>query len=130
MLQKVRFLPSEERKEILLKFKKQLETGGFNPDGPKLPLISSQQEEIIKEKQAEEQNRKRKAKEWLEKYSKYYTDKKYIKYLIIEHYLKNDIRHNEEGILFFSLDEMKNVVGTENMSYDEYIHIQLQHYSK
>lgn len=129
-LQKVRFLPSEERKKILLKFKNQLETGKFKPNGPKLPLISSQQKVIIKEKRAEELNRKKRAKEWLAKYSKYYTDKKYIKYLILEHYLKNDFRHNEEGFIFFSPDEMKNVVGAENMSYDEYIHIQLQNYSK
>lgn len=77
-----------------------------------------------------ERIRATKANEWLNKYLRYYEDAEYIKHLIHEYYLTNAVRDNEEGIIFFSPDEVKKVVGAENMSYDEYIHIQLQHYSK
>ena len=130
MIKRVKLLPYEEKKKILLEFKKRLECGQYNPETSSLPLISLRQEKIIKDKIEEERLRKEKANEWLDKYLKYYDNNEYIKHLILDNYLKNDFQHNEEGIIFFSPDEMKDVVGAENMSYDEYINIQLQHYSK
>lgn len=78
----------------------------------------------------EERIRVKKANEWLNKYLRYYEDAEYIKHLIPEYYLTDAVCYNEEGVIFFSPAEMKKVVGAEKLSYDEYIHIQLQQYSK
>ncbi|WP_024861851.1 hypothetical protein [Ruminococcus flavefaciens] len=144
-IREAKYLSPEMIRNALKRFKKNLISGKYDYENKEYlkPLIAESEIKYIEKQKVAEKRRieseekekekslKQFASSWLSKYLKYYKeDKEYIKNVIAKHYKQDTVFYCEDGVIYFSPDDMKKVEGTENMSYDEYLHIQFQNHSK
>ena len=130
-----KYLSTDMIKEVLIKFNKNMLDGYY--DNPKEigPLITEEmikyiesakeaEREAIKRKEQKEYNqRKRKAKKLLERFS----DDENAQEFILVNYGKNVVASSYEyGAISFSPKSKDDVVGAENMLYDDYLEVQIK----
>ena len=144
-IREAKYLSPEMIRNTLKRFKKNLISGKYDYENKEelKPLIAESEIKYIEkqkiaekrrielEKKEEEKRLNQAASSWLSKYLKYYNeDKEFVKNAIVHNYQQDTVFYCEDGVIYFSPDDMKEVEGTENMSYDEFLHIQFQNHSK
>lgn len=130
----VKYLPTEMLKAVLSRFRKNLVSGKYDNLERIKPLLTIEEQAYIekrKEIEAKERERhwkeeeKRKAKAATSLIQKYQNNE-VVKALLIDYYGDDAKVLSEYGCIDFSPTGMKNVVGGERLSYDDYIDIQIQ----
>ncbi len=129
-IDKARFLSERMMKDVLIRFRKRLLQGAYDSKEDVLPLLTSSEinyieSEIKKSKRAEERKRNEEQNVRLKKAAALIAQYPNEKPLLTAYYGENDCVSRENGIVFFSPDSQKDVVGAEKMSYDEYLSVQL-----
>ncbi|MBE5958734.1 MAG: hypothetical protein E7254_07735 [Lachnospiraceae bacterium] len=129
-----KYLSTDMIKEVLIKFKKNMLNGYY--DNPKEigPLLTgemikfiesakeAEREAIERREQKEYNQRKQMAKKLLERFS----DDKNAQQFIVAHYGGKTVNSSEYGMIDFSPESKDDVVGAENMSYDDYLEVQIR----
>ena len=132
-IDRARYLSEQEIKEVLVRFKTRFENGYYEHVDHLMPLLTGNESTLIEQrilsKQLEDercdelrrQDRLKKASALIKKYpdkedllAVYYGEKACV-----------DEVDEEDGLIFFAPDSRNDVVGAENMSYDEYLDVQL-----
>ncbi len=129
-IDKARFLSEKMMKDVLARFRKRLLQGSYDCKEDVLPLLTSNEinyieNEIKKAKRAEERKHNEERNARLKKAAALIAQYPNEKSLLATYYGEQDCVSNENGIVFFSPDSQKDVVGAEKMSYDEYLSVQL-----
>lgn len=131
-IKEAKYLSAKMIKDVLLRFKKMVNIGIYDNPAHLKPLLTEQeisfieqQKEIEKterELQAKKQydTRVRQSKKLVEKFK----DNKDIQDLIICHYGDNTIVVSEYGTINFSPKDIKDIVGGEKLTYDDYLEVQ------
>lgn len=129
-INKAKFLSEELLKKVLIRFRKSLIGGAYDCKDNLSPLLTSDEISYIEKaiqqaKQLEEKKRNKKRNNRLKKaaalIAKYPNEESFL----ATYYGEKDCLSREDGIVFFNPDSLKEVVGAEKMSYDEYLDVQL-----
>lgn len=129
-INKAKYLSEQELKEILTRFKTRLESGEYDDIEHLAPLLTEKENQHIEERIFAERieceyYEERKKRERLRKSIDLITKYPNKKSLLATYYGEKNCVIEDSGIVFFNPDSRKDVVGAENMSYDEYIEVQL-----
>lgn len=128
-IDKARFLSEKMVKDVLIRFRKRLQSGAYDCEDNLLPLLTTDEIKHIENamnnalrleerKRNEERNaRLKQAAALIDKYPDEGS--------LLAAYYKEDYISSENGIIFFAPSSQKDVVGAEKMSYDEYLDVQL-----
>lgn len=126
-IDKAKYLSEQELKKILVRFKARMENGDYNSVDHLLPLLTESERKHIEDRilaeqreRNEERNRQERIKKAAALIAKYPDEES----LLAAYYGEDDCVGGENGLVFFSPNSRKNVVGTEEMSYDKYLDIQ------
>lgn len=131
-IQEAKYLPPEMLKAVLCRFRKNLVSGKYDDLNCISPLLNSHQQAFIEKQKEleskkqekslqEETKRKTKASSSL---CKRFSDDEQIQSIIISCYCDDEIVNTEYGMIDFRPTGMKDVIGAENLSYDDYIEVQ------
>lgn len=129
-IDRARYLSEQEIKEVLIRFKTHFEKGDYEHVDHLMPLLTENEATLIEQrilsKQLEDEQRdKLHQQDRLKKAAvliKKYPNKKD---LLAVYYGEKACVNEEDGLIFFAPDSRNDVVGAENMSYDEYLDVQL-----
>ncbi len=131
-INEAKYLSAKMLRDVLLRFKQRVNTGIYDNPAHLKPLLTErefsyieQQKEVEKterELQAKKQyeTRIRQSKKLVEKFK----NNKDIQDLIIGHYGDNIIVASEYGTINFSPKDIKDIVGGEKLTYDDYLEVQ------
>lgn len=128
-IDKAKYLSEQELKKILVRFKARMENGDYNSVDHLLPLLTESErkhieDRILAEQRERERNEERKRQERIKKAATLIAKYPDEESLLATYYGEDDCVDGENGLVFFSLNSRKDVVGAEEMSYDEYLDIQ------
>ena len=129
---KATFLMEDELRNILIRFKDCVTNGDYDDEDKKViaPLFTEDEIHIVnqrmkkavqerkKQYKKERQERAKKAARLIKKYPQY-------KEALEKYYEINHIGQIGSGFVFFSVEDLKTAVGAEDLTYEEYIDIQL-----
>lgn len=129
-IDRARYLSEQEIKEVLIRFKTRFERGDYEHVDHLMPLLTENEATLIEQrilsKQLEDEQRdKLHQQDRLKKAAvliKKYPNKKD---LLAVYYGEKACVNEEDGLIFFAPDSRNDVVGAENLSYDEYLDVQL-----
>lgn len=130
-IKKAKYLSSEMIKAVLIRFKKRMQAGYYDNPQSLNPLLTENEINYIEKqirKEAQEENRKRNADKTirLKKAVKLIEKFPNEKDLFGAYYGEDTYYYSlEYGSIDFRPNGMKDVVGAEKFSYDEYIEVQL-----
>ena len=131
-ISEAKYLPAKMLKDVLLKFKQNMNLGVYDNPTHLKPLLTQEelsyirrQKEVEKNKKEqqeriEQENKIRKSKKLVEKFK----NNKDIQKLIIGHYGDNEIVMSEFGTIDFSPNSIKEIVSSINLTYDDYLEAQ------
>lgn len=134
-INKAKYLSPQEIKEVLIRFKSKMQNGYYDYPRKLAPLLTPQEADLIedrirleRERHAQERENARKkrlemAKALIAQYPDY-TE------MFGSCYGEDTIVHTGNGVIFFSPKSKDGVVGTEKMSYDEYLGVQINSLGK
>ena len=126
---KARYLTAEELKEVLARFKTRMENGDYDCVEHLSPLLTKDESRHIEERilakqheceRCEEQKRQERLKKAASLIAKYPNEES----LLATYYEEDGCVSCENGLVFFSPNSRKDIVGAEEISYDEYLDIQ------
>ena len=132
-----RYLSTEMLRDILLRFRENMKAGKYDDITRIVPLLTAEEREYIEqqkiiERKANEQKRKAheaeiriKATPLVEKYA----DSDLLGFILCN-YEKNTVAMTYEGTVDFSPNSLREVVGGERLSYNDYLDIQIQSFGK
>ena len=132
-----KYLSEEMLRSVLLRFKQNMQTGKYDDTSNIIPLLTAEEREYIEqqkiiERKANEQKRKAheaeiriKAAPLVAKYAE--SD---LLSFILCNYEKNTVAMTYEGTVDFSPNSLRDVVGGERLSYNDYLDIQIQSFGK
>lgn len=132
-----KYLSEDLLRSILIRFKENMEAGKYDDKNNILPLLTSAEREYIEQQkilEKEEKERKRKEREaevrikaapLIEKYA----DSDLLPSILCN-YETNTVLMDYEGTIDFSPDKLKDVVGGEKLTYNDYLDIQIQSFGK
>lgn len=128
-IDKAKYLSEQELKKILVRFKARMENGDYNSVDHLLPLLTESErkhieDRILAEQRERERNEERNRQERIKKAAALIAKYPDEESLLAAYYGEDDCVGGENGLVFFSPNSRKNVVGTEEMSYDKYLDIQ------
>ncbi len=126
-IDKAKYLSEQELKKILVRFKARMENGDYNSVDHLLPLLTESERKHIEDRilaEQRERNEERKRQERIKKAAALIAKYPDEESLLAAYYGEDDCVGGENGLVFFSPNSRKNVVGTEEMSYDKYLDIQ------
>lgn len=128
-IDKAKYLSEQELQKILVRFKARMENGDYNSVDHLLPLLTESErkhieDRILAEQRERERNEERKRQERIKKAAALIAKYPDEESLLAAYYGEDDCVDGENGLVFFSPNSRKNVVGTEEMSYDKYLDIQ------
>lgn len=134
-ISKAKYLSEKELREVLIRFKTNLQNGCYDDPDKLSPLLTKKETELIEEririeqerqKQKSENERKDRLKKAAALVAKYPEDKE----MFSMSYGENNVAFTENGIIFFSPESKNDVVGAEKMTYDEYLEVQIRSLGK
>ena len=132
-----KYLSEDLLRSILIRFKENMEAGKYDDKNNILPLLTSAEREYIEQQkilEKEEKERKRKEREaevrikaapLIEKYA----DSDLLPSILCN-YETNTVLMDCEGTIDFSPDKLRDVVGGEKLTYNDYLDIQIQSFGK
>lgn len=134
-INKTKYLSPEEIKEVLIRFKSKMQNGYYDHPSKLAPLLTPQEADLIedrirleRERQEQEcENARKKRLEMAKALIAQYPD--YTE-MFGSCYGEDTIVATENGVIFFSPKSKDGVVGTEKMSYDEYLSVQINSLGK
>ncbi|MCM1231882.1 MAG: hypothetical protein NC489_17320 [Ruminococcus flavefaciens] len=129
-INKAKFLSEELLKKVLIRFRKRLIGGAYDCKDNLSPLLTSYEISYIEKaiqqaEQLEEKRHNEKRNERLKKAAALIAKYPNEEPLLAAYYGEKNCLSRKDGIIFFKPDSLKEVVGAENMSYDEYLDVQL-----
>lgn len=146
-IRKAKFLSEKMLREVLARFKAHLQNGEYDSCEQIVPLLTQEEmdfieEQIHREKTAQEKRRETERKERLEKAAALinkipnFLNKDHketledLENLFGLHYGKKDLVCTYDGTIDFNPDGYKDIVGAEKFTYDEYIEVQIKSFHK
>ena len=128
-IDKAKYLSEQELQKILARFKARMENGDYNSVDHLLPLLTEIErkhieDRILAEQRERERNEERKRQERIKEAAALIAKYPDEESLLAAYYGEDDCVDGEKGLVFFSPNSRKNVVGAEEMSYDKYLDIQ------
>ena len=131
-IREANYLSSEMIQKALKRFKKNLISGKYDYEnkGELSPLITeseikyidkqkvAEKRRINSKKKEEEKRLKQAASSWLSRYLKYYKeDKEFVKNAVVNNYRQDTVLYCEDGVIYFSPYDMKNVEGIDILNF-------------
>ncbi len=138
-IEETRFLPAAKLKEILIRFRQRLLDGDYADIDALRPLLTEEeyglirrQKELLRKEQTRKSEEEAKSRrERAEKLAQWFRDDPYLQELIRTNYGENRSVYTEDyGYLHFSPDGMLGIDGGEQLTYDEYIALQVRSHAK
>lgn len=134
VIREAKYLSSAILRDVLRRFKKNMNSGKYDKVSVVEPLLTENEFAYIKkQKEIELKNKEKRCREEIEikrnkacELLKRYKDNEWAKSIIVENYEDDNNACVEGGIIEFNPDSLKNVVGGEKLSYDDYIDIQIR----
>ena len=132
-IREMKYLSPEMTRAILRRFKKNLQSGVYDDTKHLKPLLTKEEFAYIEkqkkleqkkeeqQKKAELADKKRKAASLITKYK---NDEDVVKF-ILANYGSNTVCLCEEGTIDFSSSQITEIEGCENLTYNDYLDIQL-----
>lgn len=129
-----KYLSSEMVKAVLSRFKRRLSSGQYDAFDHMSPLLTEDEQAYIEKQKIKEEREKeyqrKKEEEYRKKLAapllKKYQDNEDVMATILGNYGKNIIARIEHGYLNFSPSGKNGIEGGENLTYNEYLELQIQ----
>lgn len=134
-INKAKYLSPQEIKEVLIRFKSKMQNGYYDHPSKLAPLLTPQEADLIEdrirlERERHEQERENARKKRLEMAKPLIAQYPDYTEMFGSCYGEDTIVDTENGVIFFSPKSKDGVVGTEKMSYDEYLSVQINSLGK
>lgn len=137
-IQEARNLSPQMLGEVLRRFKRRLISGSYDERKDIKPLLTDGEKVFIKKtKEAEIRNKARTCKQQEAKVSRAakkliekYRNNQEIVQILLENYQQEVIVQCEDGALNFSPSRMKDIVGGEKLTYNDYLELQIDSWNK
>lgn len=133
-----KYLSAEMLAAVLTRFKEQLQGGSYDNLQQIKPLLTEEEQKFIRQQQTlemetrerqwqkDKEERTKKAAALLQKYQ----DNENIKAMLIDHYGNDMLVFSKYGCVDFSPAGSAGIVGGQNLTYDDYIDIQIRSFGK
>ena len=132
-----KYLSEDMLKSVLVRFKENMQAGRYDDKTNIRPLLTATECEYIEQQKILERNaneQKRKAQQAEVRIKAASLVKKYadsdVLGVILSNYETNTVAMTYEGTIDFSTNSLKEVVGGEKLTYNDYIDIQIQSFGK
>lgn len=138
-ISEAKYFPSDRLRQILGRFKKGLSSGVYDNLENLKPLLTDEERSFLEK--AKESNKKEQERKWKEdaqrkreaagRLIRRFKDDPDAQEIVAAHYGENvSVMTYEYGWLHFSPESMKNIVGGDKLTYDDYLEIQIKSHGK